>query len=208
MKTKEENPAFGMINISRVQSSGTILFGSRIKHSDYIQLEIHSAEKERDAYAEYYHPKKSLIVVSLSAAQFANMLIKSNTTGVPCTLNYTSEEGYIESLKTVESVKTEIEKDTRENLDELKTLTKKLSHIIKNDFKGQINKDKKEEIRTLAIQIENGLNSNLDFLYSRQVSKLEKVGVEIIAEAEAKISSLIMETGIETLKQNQKLIKE
>jgi HAMP domain-containing protein len=201
-KTKEKHPAYGMISISRVQSNGTVLFGSRIKHNDYIQLDIHSAEKSRDAYSEHYFPRNTLISVNLSAAQFANMLVKSNTSGVPCTIEYIKDEGRITPLQKLDSLKTEIENDTTEQLQKIQSAAKQLSEI---DFKGVINKTKKEEIKNLISRINNGINSNLDFLFERQVSKLEKVGSEIIAEAEARITSLVHETGVNALKKQNLL---
>jgi predicted transcriptional regulator len=204
-KTKEKHPAYGMINIARVLSSGTVLFGSRIKHNNYIRLEINTAEKTRDAYSEYYFPKKTVVSVQLSAAQFANMLVKSNTSGVPCTIEYTEKDGRIESLQKLDSLKTEIKNDTTKELQKIQSLTKQLSDIVTTDFKGVINKAKKDEIRDLVIQINNGINSNLDFLFERQVSKLEKVGSEIIAEAEARITSLVHETGVNALKKQNLL---
>jgi HAMP domain-containing protein len=203
-KTKEKHPAYGMISISRVQSNGTILFGSRIKHNDYIQLDIHSAEKSRDAYSEHYFPRNTLISVNLSAAQFANMLVKSNTSGVPCTIEYIKDEGRITPLQKLDSLKTEIENDTAEQLQKIQSAAKQLSQI---DFKGVINKAKKDEIKSLINQLNNGINSNLDFLFERQISKLEKVGSEIIAEAEARITSLVHETGVNALKKQNLLGK-
>lgn len=206
-REREKHPAYGMVSISRVQSNGTILFGSKIKHNDYIKLEITKAEKEKDIYSEHYFPKKTIISVNLSAAQFANMLIQSNTTGVPCTINYIQDEGSIDSLKELKPLKTEMEKDTWEALEKLKERSLKLTDILRHDFKGKVKIAQKEEVKDLSIQISNSINSNLDFLYSRHVNKLEKVGSEIIAEAEARISSLVHETGIQELKK-QNLIKD
>jgi hypothetical protein len=203
--TEENHPAYGMINISRVQSNGIILFGSRIKHNDYINLSIHSAEKVKDAYSEHYFPRKALININLSAAQFANMLVKSNTSGVPCTIEYTEKAGRIPSIQNLSSLKEEIKNDTAKELKKLQSLSKQLSTIVNKDFNGQINKTKKDIIRDLVIQINNGINSNLDFLFERQVSKLESVGSEIVAEAEARITSLVHETGIKALKKQNLL---
>jgi hypothetical protein len=201
-RTKEKHPAYGMISISRVRSNGTILFGSRIKHNDYIRLDIHSAEKSRDAYSEHYFPRNTLISVNLSAAQFANMLVKSNTSGVPCTIEYIKDEGRITPLQKLDSLKTEIENDTTQELKKIQSAVKQLSQI---DFKGVINKAKKDEIKSLINQLNNGINSNLDFLFEQQISKLEKVGSEIISEAEARITSLVHETGVNALKKQNLL---
>jgi hypothetical protein len=200
MRKKYEHPSYGMVNITQVQSTGTVLFGSRIKHDSFIKLDIQTAVQEKDEYSEHFFPRKTIVSISLSAAQFANMLVRSNTSGVPCTIDYTKEDGYIEKPKDTKPLKVEFEQDTYESLQKLKGLTKKLSSILRNDFKGQIKKDKKEEIRTLAIQIESGINSNIDFLFQKQVEKLEQVGSEIISEAEARINSLVYDTGIKTLK--------
>lgn len=206
MKTRHKHPSYGMISIARVNSNGTILFGSRIKHNDFIKLEICSAERERNEYSEHFFPKKTLVSVFLSSAQFSHMLTKSNTPGVPCTIEYTREDGHIDREKFLKSLRVELEEDTNEAFEKLKKRSHKLADIIQNEFKGPINKTKREEIKDLVIQIENDINSNLEFLLTQQIEKLEEVGAEIVSEAEARISSLVHEAGVKSL-QNQKLIR-
>jgi hypothetical protein len=205
-KERQRHPSFGMISISRVQSNGTVIFGSRILNNNYIQLEISTAEKERDAYSEFYFPKETLVTVKISPSQFANMLVHSNTSGVPCTIEYTSEQGRIEQQKEPSSVRKEMMEDTKKVMGSLKEKTKALSEIVKNDLKGQIKKAKKDEIRDLVIQIENAVNSNLDFLLKKQIQRMEEVGAEIVTEAEARIEQIIQNKGLSSL-QKQKLIR-
>lgn len=198
---KENHPSYGMISVSKVNSNGTVLFGSRIKHEHYIKLEIYTAEKQKNEYSEYYFPRDLLISIDLSSVQFANLLVESNTVGVPCTLDFVVDQGRIDREEDLKPIKKELEEDVKINIEKLKEKTRKLSKIIQHDFKGQIKKAKKEEIRDLVIQIENGINSNLDFLFSQHIKKLESVGSEIISEAEARISSMVQSTGIKTLRE-------
>src|SRR5689334_14156188 len=47
-----KHPSFGMIGLSHVQSTGTVLVGSEFKHKNFIKLTIQRAENHRDLSRE------------------------------------------------------------------------------------------------------------------------------------------------------------
>jgi hypothetical protein len=182
MKKTNNHPAYGMISISRQNSRSMSLFGSKVQHSNYLTIEISTAEEIYDAYSTYTVPVDSLIKVRLSPAQFADLLISANTRGVPCTIE--RRGGRLqEEIPKPEPVHVEIERDTREELDDLRRKAKELYEMMKVSNPLKVIRAKVTE---LANEINNGLNSNLDYLFETHVKKLEKVGADIMREAEAR----------------------
>jgi hypothetical protein len=47
----ETHPAYGLVRVGRVSSSGINLFDSDIDHREFIELTFHSAAIERDGYS-------------------------------------------------------------------------------------------------------------------------------------------------------------
>jgi hypothetical protein len=56
-----------------------------------------------------------------------------------------------------------------------------------------------------VLSIYNDVASNLKFLMEQQIKTLENVGIEIQAEAESSINSMIRSLGIEALQEQSKL---
>ena len=189
MKEETVHPAQGIISLTKCTCNGEVLFGSKIQHENFLKLEISAAEIVKDNYSVHYFPRKHFISVKMSASQFANLLISTNTIGVPCTVDSVNGK-YVEKLPKLEPIKVEIEKETNAEIKEIQKKATELYTLIAS-LKGTVTKNQKEELRNLSVQIHNGINSNLDFLFDTHVKKLEKVGSEIVAEAEARIESML-----------------
>ena len=67
------HPAFGMIQVSRVQAGGRgmRLHGSELRHSEVIHLAIHHGTVNRNLNQEWYHATKSIVELYMSEAQWA-----------------------------------------------------------------------------------------------------------------------------------------
>lgn len=91
----DRHPAFGMISVHRIQSTpGEILFQSDIRHSSYVRIEVHEADRHRENKHDWVFPGKLLCEVSMSEAQFASFVASGGTTGVPCTIERVNEGDY------------------------------------------------------------------------------------------------------------------
>jgi hypothetical protein len=86
---EEEHESFGLLQISRVQSSGSRLFGSHLeRHQHYIVLTISRAKVCHGLSSDRYHPTGQLIEIALSSAQFAEAITSLNSgVGAPCTIH-------------------------------------------------------------------------------------------------------------------------
>lgn len=63
----ESHPAFGMISLFRTTCSPPqVLFGSAVKHSNYISITIREATRESSISHDWYFGKNELIRVEIS----------------------------------------------------------------------------------------------------------------------------------------------
>ena len=90
-----KHPSFGKISVSRVNSSNSVtLFGSDIKVRDFVELNINKAHLFRNLNSDDIFEEDNLISVYLTPTQWGELLSSFNTSGVPCTINWTEKEGY------------------------------------------------------------------------------------------------------------------
>ncbi len=72
--TKLSHPAFGMIGLSQVSSTGAVLVGSSVKHQHCLELTIKEATRHKDNYHEHWMGGPTVCKVALSHSQLAEML--------------------------------------------------------------------------------------------------------------------------------------
>jgi hypothetical protein len=82
----ESEPYMVTVQASHV-SGDAALFDSEHRHSGFVALRIHSAERQRGLSRDWIHARKELIEVHMSHAQWAAMISTPNSgTGTPGTL--------------------------------------------------------------------------------------------------------------------------
>lgn len=85
--TKFTHPAFGNIVAHRVSGGANQMYGSDFVHNSTIRITISTSELERDLSHDWHFPKRQLIEVALTEAQWATFVSSLNvSSGVPCTL--------------------------------------------------------------------------------------------------------------------------
>lgn len=96
-ETVETHESYGMVGLSRFTcggGKGMNLFGSSIQHYSGMTLTIREAVKRRNLNREWYGGRRIIAEVTLSPAQFAEMIMTPNVgDGVPCTINFVTGEG-------------------------------------------------------------------------------------------------------------------
>lgn len=116
--TEEEHPAFATIGASRVSSTpGATLFGSDFKHQHFIQVTIRRARMIRSLSNDWVHGNEQLIEVALSESQWATFLSTLNMgTGIPCTLEWTPDEGYVPGILPTQDRRAQYRGDIEEHV--------------------------------------------------------------------------------------------
>ena len=204
--------SYGMISIHRCSGRGIDLFGSDIKHDNFFDLEIKSAEQINDLGRTWVYPKKSKITIRLSASQFVEMISGMNTSGVPCTLVSTAEDGHIK-YEAPPSPLDYAEGYVDETVKKAKVIDKKLVSRAEDILtaKGTIKKADKDELLSLIRSLSQQVSSNLDFAAEQGKEAVEKTKSQGMAEIDARLQHIITSTGLKVLQDEdmvQKLLEE
>lgn len=188
---EHEHDSFGMISISKVNSSGNqTIFGSDIKVRDYYQLEIKRAKLERDITDDkYWGVGQPIITLNLTERQLNELLLNRNCgEGIPCSIHYTETQGYIKDrpkLPTRKEALTELFsarlKDFHRSLE---INSKEIKEVL---GKNKLSKADKELIENTIYKVEQELTRNLPYITGTYLETLENVE----AEAKSQILGLV-----------------
>lgn len=191
----EEHPSFGMIAAYRSSSSppGMPLFDSDILHQHTVAVQIHTAARQRHLLHDWIRPRKQIIEVRMSEAQWASFVSSMNTSGVPCTLEWVNGEE-IEGLPFAPRLEQSM-KDTREAarraFEEIEEAMVAYD-ALPNSPRGP----KLEAWRTLQSRIRNAV-PNVDYAGKVLAEHAENVVQKARADVEAMVTQRAAQLGIE-----------
>lgn len=96
MKDYETDKSWGMIGASKVTGGGKNFFNSDIETPTFIEITLKTAQKARDLKQDWILGDDTLFRIKLTPIQWVNFLTCMNEgDGVPCTIEYTKEDGHI-----------------------------------------------------------------------------------------------------------------
>ena len=183
----------GMISWSKCYNgSARSMFGTEIKTSNPIKLEINHAEECRNLSSNWYFPRKQIVEIELSPIQWAEFLTSGNTEGVPCTLKY------VDGQRMSEPKDTEIFNDYNEEIEEDFDKFKEIEDIVKNAIDSKKPMGMKD-LSSLLNKIQNAM-ANVDFVKDSFKEDMNKIAGKAKAEFNAYVENRIHEIGIESIK--------
>jgi hypothetical protein len=194
-----EHPSYGMVSLHRIQSTGTVLFGSSVEHNHFVNLSITRASLNRHLHREWYHPRETLIEVNLSAVQLAEMLTNINTSGVPCTISRCIE-GDLVSVPEPDNVSRQ-----EQYVEEFKERTGRVAKLL-DEALGQANAmaempraTKGDRLRMVKLMesVQQEIKSNLPFLLQSFNEKVEEVVRDAKGEIKAHVDQVVQAAGLE-----------
>ena len=197
----ESHPAFGMISLCRTTCSPPqVLFGSAVKHSNYISITIREATRESSISHDWYFGKNELIRVEISGTQLGDMLSSMNVgDGVPCTIQRFNGESRPE-IKEFSTIQKEAQDQMEERLNKVfeksKSLLSKAREMVE---KGTPKKAEKEELLSLLTQLSHGIGGSIAFAGKCFDEKVEKMVTQAKGEVESFINSKIHSAGLAAL---------
>lgn len=166
-RDRKIHPSYALLNFSRIsRGGGTALFGSNIKHSNTITLEIAPAEVERELNRDwYFRSGNEYIQIEMSENQFAEAITSMNMgAGVPVTLRYKDGEP-IEPDNTFHDRRTihkrELKESLRETKEEMERIIQEVEGIIGN--KKTLSKSDKEKILSSLHKARGQYESSIPF---------------------------------------------
>lgn len=200
---KESHPAYGAIQISRVNGGNGQFFGSALNPSNYIEIRIYEASMNMNLTDNYVYPNKLLTSIKLTNSQFAEAITSlNNGSGTPCTLQFADGKQIPQDLpsfyqKMKDNDKTLIKDGLRKDINALKESTDKITEIFNS--KRTFSKKDQSEILGILNLIRRDLDGSLDFYADCYAEKMDKVSSDSKTEIEAYIDGAIRRAGIRNL---------
>jgi len=200
------HPAFGLVRVGRVNSSGTNLFDSDIDHRELIELTFHTAAIEQDGYSNRVtkgEDRSPLLVARLSAAQWAAMVSSFGVgEGVPCTLSKI-RDGKLVHLPEIEKSETMHERFSKDiaarvqkDITGIESIVDKLGSLIAS---GKIGKRDLRDIYDSLSSAVTNLPGNMAFGAELTQEAVDKIVASGKAEVEAYIAGAAMRLGLEQM---------
>ena len=192
----------GMISWSRIScGSARPHFGTEVKTSHPIRLEISTAKENRELSRNWYFKDKRIIEVEMSPIQWAEFLTSGNTTGVPCTLKWLVGKGLIAEPKET-AIKEDYNKEVEESFNKFGESFDKVAKTLKEqiDTNKPMGKKALEELLREVGNLKSLVIGNIDFVKDSFKEDMSKIVTQAKAEFNAYIENRAHEIGIEEMK--------
>ena len=201
-ESKKEHPSYGMISVSKFTMRDKTFFGSSIKHNGGISISIKNATIRRHLHTDWFSPEDTIIDVEMSYNQFAEMITAGmNTSGTPCTIQYTKDLGLIKPDVFTPKRK-EFENEFKEDMVQLAKSLDKLvedSKAILTNKSKPLNSAERELILNQITKLRQEISSNIPFVVSSFNEAIDKTVTEAKGEIEGFYEAKIRSLGIKSL---------
>jgi hypothetical protein len=198
--------SFGLIRGFRISSNPPKpLFGSNIKHSNTIAVEVDLAEFSRNLHQDSFHPKESIIRIEMSTTQFSEFITGLNMgRGIPCTIRYLSDG---EKLKKMESppYASKLDEFQNEFKEDMKDIRRrgsvgfeKIKDILAKD---RMTKADRQQVFDFIKSLFQHIESNMPFVAEQFNRQMSKTITEARQEIEGFVLHNIIERGLASLQQ-------
>ncbi len=202
-ETREDHQSFGMVGISHVNSTGTVLVGSEFKHQNFVTLTIHRASKFRNLSQEWWFARERLIEIHLSEAQLVELMGRPNMgDGVTCTLDWVSGQGQMPPPPAPISEATKFRNDMKADAAKcVKELNEAHAELVAAIASGKIGKTVLMEIAKKIEYAGYAVSAGIPFVQKSFDEKVEKTIHHAAMEIEATVANLAMRLGIEKMRE-------
>lgn len=202
----ETHESYGLVGLNRVSGASDNLFGSSVRHQNFIRLRIKTAVKTRGLEHDWFRGCKGLIEVDLSPTQFADMITGMNVgDGVPCTIRHVSvpkelNKGRIDPCPYYDQRKVfedEFKADVNKIAGNSLELLKKADTMLRQKTLKSAERD---ELLGIIYHLAQDIKDNLPFIQTSFTEAMDKTISEAKGEVEAFVSNKITSLGIEGLR--------
>lgn len=200
-ENREKHKSWGMVGFYHNFGSGRELFGSDVTNHNTIRLTVKHAVKHRELGRDWTMGDDIICEVELSALQFAELLTNMDMgDGVPCTIKYTREDGYVDyksEKSKIEVIQEERSAEIDEASSNLQEVISELTELISNK---KIPKTVGSELlHKLKCATSNLEGSNYEFYKKQAFNEVEKMVVEAKSQISEHINQKIYSVGLEHL---------
>ena len=214
-KTREDNvlgdqydhESFGQLQISRVSSShGVPLYGSFIKHTEFIEMRLHRSKRYRRHHAEHEMEVSgpAIAVLQMSMHQFAELITTLNHgSGTTVTLRYIDGKK-MESppyISQAELSHTEFKKDMKQVGDDTTEALQFADLLCSGEERA--NKTNLKKLRNMIYYLRQHITSNMPFVARQFQRTMAQAQSQAKAEIDAFWTNTVTRLGIEAVDSKQ-----
>lgn len=188
---KEQHPSYGILQISRATSNvPRNVFGSSIKHTNTIRMQLSKAYVRRDLSNDFYMTDDHIVEIEMSESQFAEMICSMNMgSGTPVTITWLRGEGMIEKCPYSDKRKlfeSEFEDSIKKQNELVNQLMSQIEELLK---KPKVGKTDLKEVMSLLQRLYGCMNKEKSFIYKQFNEQMDKTTLEAKGEVEAFIQN-------------------
>lgn len=185
----ETHPAFGSIGASRVQSTGTVLFDSDVRHQHYVVVHFSTAKRTRDLKHDHIYPDRQMVEVAMSEAQWASFVSSMNVgAGVPCTITARPGEPNVPGMPYAPRL--------AESMDEVRGAAHEALAAVREAFSAYKAHKTAANLRDLEIRLQNA-EPNISFAATSLNEHAENVVQKARADIEAMVVAKARQLGLD-----------
>lgn len=202
-KEYEAHDSWGMVGIYHQHHGGRELFGSDVTNHNTICLKIKTAICHRDLHRDWTMGDKTLIEITLSANQFADLLTNANMgDGVPCTIEYMLGKGMIEykpQKPKFEIIKEESDELAEKTVSDLKSGIAMVKELIANK---KLSKSAGEELLSKMSGAYSSLVGGSKEFFKKQAKReVDDMVTEAKRQVQSYVDNKIYSTGLKMLQE-------
>jgi len=200
--TETTHESYGLVGVSRRTGDPGNLFGSSIRHHNYVALTIKRAKDNRDLHRNWYYGYESLIQIEMSNTQFAEMITSMNMgDGVPCTIRHVEQERMEDppGISQRQVFEDEFKADVQKVGNKISSAVNEIGTILSD--KRNVKVSDRKKILGLLESIAQDINSNMPFVQTQFNEAIERTTLEAKGEVEAFVTNKITSLGIESLRE-------
>jgi len=178
--------------VVRVTSTATRLFNSEITHNHFISLKICQADRKRDLNRDWIHEGKIVTEVTMSMAQWGELVSSIGSGGVPVTLNL------VRAGKLQRTPRFPVDSRLSLTMDEARQTATKVFGRIKEAYDAYVDHKTVRNLRSLGAAI-TGVAPNIKYATDMMVEHAEDTVAKARADIEAMVDDRARELGIDPI---------
>ncbi|MDR3436402.1 hypothetical protein [Telmatospirillum sp.] len=203
---RDEHPSYGIIQLSKISSTGTPLVGSPLLHHSVVGIKISTAFKGHEYGHDNFYAEDLLLEINMSEHQWATFVSSFGVGGgTPVTLDCRPAPGYTlqhVSPPPATSPRGAHTADVSQALTKAKAAIDTLNGLMSSLAAKPVAKVKKADIENLhnaVTQVNNWLTGNLPFVQQCFEEAMEKTIASAKAEVAGFTTNMIVQAGLEHL---------
>ena len=198
---EETHESYAQMCFIRVQCSGETLYGSDLKHNTIIKMELKHSSKRRGLNHDWYHANKTIAEVTMSQNQFSELITSMNMgDGIPVTLNYTEQDGRIESPEFASKLDIH-ENEFKEMTDRVGSNANELYATMKDLLAGSgtLKKADRETLLSKMHHVVQDIEANMPYVNDCFKESMDKTVADAKGTIEAFYQHRVIESGLKAL---------